>query len=327
MNLGIVILNWNGESLLKKFFPSIVKFTSEQHNLYLIDNGSSDNSVAFIERNYKRVKVIKLDKNYGYAKGYNLGLKEIKEEIICLLNNDVEVTENWTDNILKQFKSEPNTAVIQPKLKNYHNKSMFDYSGGAGGFLDKYGYAYCRGRIYNKIEQDNNQYDEISDIFWACGACFFIRTDIFKKLNGFDELFWAHFEEIDLCWRIQNYGYKIRFNHTSAVYHANGATLSHENPNKTFLNYRNKDKNACNFVNDYKNKLARSLIIIITTLDPDAIVFGGGLSNEIDFLDEIKKITSDLINEPNLKTVFLKPLYGDASGVRGAALLGRNISI
>ena len=114
------------------------------------------------------------------------------------LNNDVEVTENWTDNILKQFKSEPNTAVIQPKLKNYHNKSMFDYSGGAGGFLDKYGYPYCRGRIYNKIEQDNNQYDEISDIFWACGACFFIRTDIFKKLNGFDELFWAHFEEIDL---------------------------------------------------------------------------------------------------------------------------------
>ena len=143
MNLGIVILNWNGESLLKKFFPSIVKFTSEQHNLYLIDNGSSDNSVAFIERNYKRVKVIKLDKNYGYAKGYNLGLKEIKEEIICLLNNDVEVTENWTDNILKQFKSEPNTAVIQPKLKNYHNKSMFDYSGGAGGFLDKYGYPYA----------------------------------------------------------------------------------------------------------------------------------------------------------------------------------------
>ena len=142
MNLGIVILNWNGESLLKKFFPSIVKFTSEQHNLYLIDNGSSDNSVAFIERNYKRVKVIKLDKNYGYAKGYNLGLKEIKEEIICLLNNDVEVTENWIDNILKQFKSEPNTAVIQPKLKNYHNKSMFDYSGGAGGFLDKYGYPY-----------------------------------------------------------------------------------------------------------------------------------------------------------------------------------------
>tara|TARA_B100001250_G_C19752902_1_gene768658 strand:+ start:444 stop:1418 length:975 start_codon:yes stop_codon:yes gene_type:complete len=320
MNLGIVILNWNGESLLKKFFPSIVKFTSEQHNLYLIDNGSSDNSVAFIERNYKRVKVIKLDKNYGYAKGYNLGLKEIKEEIICLLNNDVEVTENWTDNILKQFKSEPNTAVIQPKLKNYHNKSMFDYSGGAGGFLDKYGYPYCRGRIYNKIEQDNNQYDEITDIFWACGACFFIRTDIFKKLNGFDELFWAHFEEIDLCWRIQNYGYKIRFNHTSVVYHANGATLSHENPNKTFLNYRNK---LFTITKNSKNNLFFLLIekFFIDMITSIYILFSKGAEHHmaiikayssfykhINMLIEFRKNQSRKIKHYKIRTIIFKYL-------------------
>ena len=240
MSLGIVILNWNGKSLLKVFLPSIVKFTPEEHNIYMIDNGSNDDSVQFINNNYSRVKIIKLDKNYGFAKGYNIGLKKIKEDIICLLNNDVEVTENWTESVLQQFNSEPNTAVIQPKLKDYYNKSKFDYAGAAGGFLDKYGYAYCRGRVYNKVAKDNNQFDKVSDIFWACGACFFVRNNVFKKLDGFDELFWAHFEEIDLCWRIQNFRYKIRYNHNSVVYHANGSTLSSSNPQKTYLNYRNK---------------------------------------------------------------------------------------
>ncbi len=239
MNLGIVILNWNGEKLLKKFLPPLIKNTPVENNIYIIDNGSDDRSVELI-KNYKRIKVIKLNKNFGFAKGYNLGLKEINEEILCLLNNDVEVTKNWTKNILTQFDKEPNTAVIQPKLKDYNDKSMFDYAGAAGGYLDKYGYAYCNGRINNKIEKDNNQYEKISDIFWACGACFFIRNSVFKNLNGFDELFWAHYEEIDLCWRIQNQGNKIRFNYKSVVYHANGETLSNDNPNKTFLNYRNK---------------------------------------------------------------------------------------
>jgi len=239
MNLGIVILNWNGEKLLKRFLPPLIKNTPVENNIYIIDNGSDDRSVELINK-YKRIKIIKLNKNFGFAKGYNLGLKEINEEILCLLNNDVEVTKNWTKNILTQFAKEPNTAVIQPKLKDYNDKSMFDYAGAAGGFLDKYGYAYCNGRINNKIEKDNNQYEKISDIFWACGACFFIRNSVFKNLNGFDELFWAHYEEIDLCWRIQNQGNKIRFNYKSVVYHANGATLSNDNPNKTFLNYRNK---------------------------------------------------------------------------------------
>ena len=239
MSLGVVILNWNGENLIKKFLPSVIKYTPVIHNIYLIDNGSNDDSVEFIRSNFNRVKIIKLDKNYGFAKGYNIGVKNIDDDILCLLNNDVEVSENWTEEILKQFASEPNTAVIQPKLKDYYNKSNFDYAGAAGGFLDKYGYPYCNGRIYDNVEIDKNQYDETSEIFWACGACFFIRNNIFKKFGGFDDVYWAHFEEIDLCWRLQNHGFKIRFNAKSTVYHANGGTLNHNNPNKTYLNYRN----------------------------------------------------------------------------------------
>tara|TARA_Y100000994_G_scaffold138292_1_gene113372 strand:- start:1105 stop:2079 length:975 start_codon:yes stop_codon:yes gene_type:complete len=239
MSLGVVILNWNGENLIKKFLPSVIKYTPIIHNIYLIDNGSNDDSVEFIRSNFNRVKIIKLDKNYGFAKGYNIGLKNIDDDILCLLNNDVEVSENWTEEILKQFAAEPNTAVIQPKLKDYYNKSNFDYAGAAGGFLDKYGYPYCNGRIYNNVEVDKNQYDKTREIFWACGACFFIRNNIFKKFGGFDDVYWAHFEEIDLCWRLQNHGFKIRFNAKSIVYHANGGTLNHNNPNKTYLNYRN----------------------------------------------------------------------------------------
>ncbi len=239
MSLGVVILNWNGENLIKKFLPSVIKHTPIIHNIYLIDNGSNDDSVEFIRSNFNRVKIIKLDKNYGFAKGYNIGLKNIDDDILCLLNNDVEVSENWTEEILKQFTAEPNTAVIQPKLKDYYNKSNFDYAGAAGGFLDKYGYPYCNGRIYNNVEVDKNQYDNTREIFWACGACFFIRNNIFKKFGGFDDVYWAHFEEIDLCWRLQNHGFKIRFNAKSIVYHANGGTLNHNDPNKTYLNYRN----------------------------------------------------------------------------------------
>ncbi len=239
MNLGIVILNWNGIKLLEKFIPPLLKYTPEQHKIYVIDNGSTDDSIEFIKK-YKRIKIIKLDCNYGFAKGYNLGLRDVKEDILCLLNNDVEVTKNWTKSILKQFKEEADTAVIQPKLKNYFNKYEFDYAGAAGGFLDKYGYPYCNGRIYNKIEKDFNQYDKLSDIFWACGACFFIRKNIFESHNGFDENFWAHMEEIDLCWRIQNSKFKIRFNHNSEVFHANAASLKQTNPKKTYLNFRNQ---------------------------------------------------------------------------------------
>ena len=240
MSLGIVILNWNGKTLIEKFLPSVINNTPNIHNIYFIDNGSTDGSVEFIKTNFKRIKIIALDKNYGYAKAYNIGLKNIDDDIVCLLNNDVEVTRGWTKGILRQFNDEPLTAVIQPKLRDYYNKPYFDYAGAAGGFLDKFGYPYCNGRIYNKIEKDNNQYNNVSEIFWACGACFFIRNQIFKKYGGFDESFWAHFEEIDLCWRLKNKGYKISLNTDSIVFHANAATLVQNNPKKTYYNFRNK---------------------------------------------------------------------------------------
>ena len=238
-SLAVVILNYNGLKLIEKFLPSVIKFTPNKYNIYIIDNGSSDNSVKFIKSNFKRVKIIELDENYGYAKGYNIGLKKINEDILCLLNNDIEVTDKWTEKIMIQFENEKETAVIQPKMKNFNNKDYFDYAGASGGFLDRYGYPYCNGRIYKKIEKDNNQYNEINKIFWACGACFFVRNNILRQFGGFDEIFWAHFEEIDLCWRLQNRGYKISFNPNSTVYHANAGTLNSDNPKKTYLNFRN----------------------------------------------------------------------------------------
>ena len=249
MKLAIAILNWNGLELLKRFLPSLCKYTSETYQIYIIDNCSEDDSVNFIKKNFDRIKVIKLNKNYGYAKGYNIGLKNINAEIICLLNNDVEVSKNWTEPIIQQFKKEKNTAVIQPKLKNQEDKRYFDYAGAAGGFLDKYGYPYCNGRIYNVVDTDENQYEKIYDIFWASGACFFMRKKYFEAAGKFDEKFWAHMEEIDLCWRLKNMGFDIKYNYKSTVYHVNAATLKTENYQKTYYNFRNQlymlTKNSC----------------------------------------------------------------------------------
>ena len=238
-SLAVVILNYNGIKLMEKFLPSVIKFTPSKYNIYIIDNGSSDGSVEFIRSNFKRINIVELNKNYGYAKGYNIGLKKINDDILCLLNNDVEVTEKWTEEVMIQFKNEKETAVIQPKMKDSNKRDYFDYAGASGGFLDRYGYPYCNGRIYNKIEKDNNQYNKINNIFWACGACFFVRNNVFKKFGGFDEIFWAHFEEIDLCWRLQNSGHKISFNPNSTIYHVNAGTLNIDNPKKTYFNFRN----------------------------------------------------------------------------------------
>ncbi len=240
MKTAVAILNWNGLDLLKKFLPSVVKNTPIDISIYVIDNGSTDNSIDFINTNFSSITTIALDKNYGFAQGYNLGLKKIDAEIICMLNNDVEVSPSWTDPVLELFKLEKNTAIIQPKLLNYNKKEMFDYAGGAGGYLDKFGYPYCRGRIYNKIETDNGQYDDISKIFWACGACFFIRKKVFDLAKGFDSNFWAHMEEIDLCWRIQNLGYQVKYHYESKVYHLNAGTLNVSDSNKTYYNFRNQ---------------------------------------------------------------------------------------
>ena len=238
MKIAIVILNWNGKKLLETFLPSVVEHSSEA-NIYVADNASTDDSVAFVKKNFQNIIIIENKENGGYAKGYNEALKYLKEDIFCLLNNDVEVTTNWLLPIIETFNNEKNTAIAQPKLLDYNNKNYFEYAGAAGGFIDKFGYPYCRGRIFNTIEKDLGQYNDRTHIFWASGACLFIRNSVFNDLNGLDNNFFAHMEEIDLCWRAKNLGYDIKYIGDSTIYHVGGATLSNANPKKTFLNFRN----------------------------------------------------------------------------------------
>lgn len=238
MKIAVVILNWNGKKLLEEFLPSIIKYSANA-SIYVADNASTDDSVSFIKKNFPSVHIVSNAENGGFAKGYNDALQHIEATIYALVNSDVSVTENWLDPILDEFEKNPNTGIIQPKILDFKNKKKFEYAGAAGGFLDVLGYPYCRGRIFNSLEKDKGQYDDIININWASGACFFIKSEIYHKLKGFDEDYFAHQEEIDLCWRTSNLGYDIKYVGTSAVYHVGGATLSEANSYKTFLNFRN----------------------------------------------------------------------------------------
>ena len=239
MKTAIIILNWNGQKLLEQFLPSVVNFSSELAEIYIADNASTDSSIKFVNKFYPSIKIIENTTNEGYAKGYNDALAAVDADIYCLLNSDVEVTKDWLKPILEVFKKEEKTAIIQPKLLDFKDKTKFEYAGGAGGFLDIYGYPYCRGRVFNDLETDNGQFNDVSDIFWASGACLFIRSKIYHQLDGLDEDYFAHQEEIDLCWRTQNIGYKVKYVGTSTVFHIGGATLQETNPQKTYLNFRN----------------------------------------------------------------------------------------
>ncbi len=239
LKVAIVILNWNGQKLLEQFLPSILNFNEENTTIYVADNASTDNSIDFVKATFPSVKIIKNPINGGYAKGYNVALQNIEADIYCLINSDVAVTKNWLSPILNKFKTAPNTAVIQPKLLDFKDPLKFEYAGAGGGFIDMLGYPYCRGRLFNNLETDIGQFNDTTDIFWASGACFFIRSKIFHQLGGFDEDYFAHQEEIDLCWRIKNNGYAINYVGTSTVYHVGGATLQESNPHKTYLNFRN----------------------------------------------------------------------------------------
>lgn len=236
--IAVVILNWNGARLLEQFLPSVVAF-SDEAKIYVADNDSTDNSIAVIKEKFPTVSIIQNDGNYGFAKGYNVALQYIEEEYYALVNSDIEVTEGWLTPILSIFDSESSTGIIQPKILDFKNRDYFEYAGAAGGFIDQFGYPYCRGRIFDTIEKDQGQYDDEIEIFWASGACFFIRKNIFRKLNGFDGDFFAHQEEIDLCWRAFNLGHRAKYTSKSTVYHVGGATLNESNPKKTFLNFRN----------------------------------------------------------------------------------------
>ena len=239
MTCAIVILNWNGKELLQQFLPSVVAHTTEAA-VYVVDNASSDDSVAFLQENFPMVSVVQNPTNLGYAGGYNYALQHISADVYCLLNSDVRVTEGWLKPILPLFDN-PAVAMVQPKIRDAKNPAYFEYAGAAGGYIDKYGFPYCRGRVFDRVEEDQGQYDTPSPcaIFWASGACFFVRAEVFRQLGGFDEDFFAHQEEIDLCWRAHHLGLQALCCPESVVYHVGGATLTAANPQKTYLNFRN----------------------------------------------------------------------------------------
>lgn len=260
MKTAIVILNYNGKHFLEKLLQSVIDYsTLPGVTIYLADNASTDDSVAYLKENYPHIKLITLTENFGFAGGYNKALLEVDAEYYVLLNSDVEVTSNWIEPVIDYMDSHPEIAACQPKILNYNNKTYFEHAGAAGGFIDKYGYPFCRGRILYDCEIDKGQYDTIQEVFWASGACLFIRKNDFWNVGGFDESFFAHMEEIDLCWRIKSRGRKIICFPQSLIYHIGGGTLTVENPRKTYLNYRN------NLLMIYKNmpnsKLKEALFV------------------------------------------------------------------
>jgi GT2 family glycosyltransferase len=240
LKVAIVILNWNGRQHLENYLPSVIEFSDSSFaRIIVADNGSTDDSITFLKSNYPMVELIELDQNYGFAGGYNKALEHVESDIYCLLNSDVRVSNGWLDQVVRLFESDKSIAAIQPKILSDRDPSRFEHAGAAGGFIDKYGYPFCRGRIMNEIESDNGQYNKQSDIFWASGASLFIRADIFRNAGGFDADYFAHMEEIDLCWRLKNQGHRIVYAPESVVYHWGGATLEYNNPRKLFLNFRN----------------------------------------------------------------------------------------
>ena len=266
MKIAIVILNWNGKKLLEQFLPSVVNFSLQEATIYIADNASTDSSIRYVKEFFPAVKIVENTINGGYAKGYNDALRSVNADIYCLLNSDIEVTENWLKPIMKVFKSDKKTAIIQPKLLDFKDKTKFEYAGAAGGFIDLFGYPYCRGRVFNQLETDTAQFNDETDIFWASGACLFIRSNVYHLLDGLDEDYFAHQEEIDLCWRAKNCGYKIKYVGTSTVYHIGGATLQETNPQKTFLNFRNS---LFNILKNIPKKLL--LFVLISRLILDGI--------------------------------------------------------
>ena len=257
IKVAVVILNWNGRKFLEKFLPSVTK-NSIGADVIIADNASTDDSVDFMKKNYPELRLIINSSNSGYAGGYNEALAHINAEYYVLLNSDIEVGENWVMPIIEEMDKNPNIGAAQPKLIAYHQKDEFEYAGAAGGFIDKYGYPFCRGRLFNSLEKDTNQYNDNTEIFWASGAAMFVRADAYHKVGGLDNDFFAHMEEIDLCWRLQLSGYKIMAIPKSIVYHVGGGTLPKNSSRKTYLNFRNNF--ALLFKNLPKNRLWKVFI-------------------------------------------------------------------
>lgn len=238
-HVAVVILSWNGVSFLEKFLPSIMQSTYDNLTVIIADNNSTDHSESYIQSGFPSVIWMDLEENLGYAGGYNKALKKIEADYYVLLNQDIEVTPDWLEPVIQLMEADDSIAACQPKIRSFHDKQYFEYAGASGGFIDHYGYPFCRGRIFGHLEKDGGQYDEPLEIFWATGAALFIRSPLYHSIGGLDESFFAHMEEIDLCWRLKNSGYKIMVCPSSTVFHVGGGSLPQGNPRKTYLNYRN----------------------------------------------------------------------------------------
>lgn len=238
-SVAVVILNWNGKDFIEKFLPSVMASDYPNFSVIVADNASADDSVSFLKNNYPSIRIISNQENEGFAKGYNTALKQVVADYYVLLNSDVEVSENWIKPVISLMESDIKIAACQPKILSFYNRDEFEYAGASGGWIDKYGYPFNRGRVFDSCENDHGQYDNSAEIFWATGASLFVRSSVYHELNGFDEYFFAHQEEIDLCWRMQRVGYKIFVEPSSIVYHVGGGTLQKGNKRKVFLNFRN----------------------------------------------------------------------------------------
>jgi GT2 family glycosyltransferase len=237
-NVAVVILNFNGEKLLRQFLPSVI-LNSGSSRIVVADNGSTDNSVQYVRSNFPGIEIILFSKNLGFCGGYNEALKNVNAEYYVLLNSDVEVTKDWLSPLTGLLDSNPRVAAVQPKILSYRQREFFEYAGAAGGYIDALGYPFCRGRLFNYLERDQGQYNDTCQVFWATGACMMIRSDVYHRLGGFDETFFAHMEEIDLCWKIQRSGHRVFYCGQSTVYHLGAGTLSQSNPRKTYYNFQN----------------------------------------------------------------------------------------
>jgi GT2 family glycosyltransferase len=251
--VAVVILNWNGKKFLEEFLPPLIAHTPSWAELVVADNASTDDSVDFLKEYFPQIRIVINDQNYGFAKGYNVALRQTEAEYYCLLNSDIEVAENWIEPVINFLDNHPDVAICQPKLLSFSEKNMFEYAGASGGFIDKFGYPFCRGRMFQTMEEDKNQYDDIVEIFWATGACMFVRANLYHELGGLDDDFFAHMEEIDFCWRAKNAGHKVMCCPEAVVYHVGGGSLPKSSPRKTFLNFRN------NIILLYKNLPKRKL--------------------------------------------------------------------
>ncbi|MBM78746.1 MAG: hypothetical protein CL846_09715 [Crocinitomicaceae bacterium] len=292
---AVVILNFNGQKWLEKFLPTFIKFSTNV-DMVVIDNGSTDDSVKFINNEFPNINLIQLEKNLGFAGGYNEGLKHLHHSYFIIVNSDVEVTENWIEPNIKILESDENIVAVQPKIKSYNEKNKFEHAGAAGGWIDKLGFPFCRGRIINTLEIDKNNYNDISDIFWASGACLFVNAKAFTEQGGFDSSFFAHMEEIDLCWRWKNNGKSIKYNGKSTVYHVGGGTLNYNSPKKVYLNHRN---NLYMIHKNYKTNTPLFIIIFIRL-----------------FLDGIASLKYTMSGNPNFILSILKAHFSYYSNIR-----------